>query len=93
MLFADELPPGRQGTSPVSPAQRSASAEDKAHTKQRPGGQPVHSFRTLLVELATLVRNRVRPVSANHTAAFDLNTPPAPLQREALERLGIAGRV
>jgi len=93
MLFADELPPGRKGTSPVSPAQRSASATDKAHTKQRPGGQPVHSFRTLLGELATLVRNRIRPVGADDTAAFDQTTIPTPLQREALDRLGITGRV
>lgn len=93
MLFADELPPGRTSRSPVAPAKRSASAEDKAHTKQRPGGQPVHSFRTLLGELATLVRNRVRPVGADDTAAFELATIPTPLQREALERLGITGRV
>jgi hypothetical protein len=93
MLFADELPPGRKGTSPVSPAQRSASAEDKAHTKQRPGGQPVHSFRTLLAELATLVRNRVRPVGAGDSASFELHTIPTPLQHEALERLGVTARV
>ncbi len=93
MLFTDELPPGRTGHSPVSPAKRSASATDKAHTKQRPGGQPVHSFRTLLGELATLTRNHVRPVGADDTAAFDLTTIPTPLQREALERLGITGRV
>jgi len=93
MLFADALPPGRTGSSPVSPAKRSASATDKAHTKQRPDGQPVHSFRTLLGELATLARNRVRPVGADDTAAFDLTTIPTPLQREALERLGITGRV
>jgi hypothetical protein len=93
MLFADELPPGRTGTSPVSPAQRSAAAEDKAHTKRRPDGQPVHSFRTLLGELATIARNRVRPVGADGTATFDLHTIPTPLQREALDRLGITGRV
>jgi transposase len=93
MLFADELPPGRKGTSPVSPAQRSAAAEEKAATKRRPDGQPVHSFRTLLGELATLARNRVRPVGADDTATFDLNTIPTPLQREALDRLGLPGRV
>jgi hypothetical protein len=93
MLFTDELPPGRQGTSPVSPARRSAAAEAKAHTKHRPDGQPVHSFRTLLAELATLARNRVRPVDADDTASFELNTTATPLQREALERLGLTGRV
>jgi hypothetical protein len=89
MLFADELPPGRTSASPVSPAKRSAQAEAKARTKQRPDGQPVHSFRTLLGELATLARNRVRPLGGDDTASFDLLTTPTPLQREALERLGI----
>jgi hypothetical protein len=93
MLFVDERPPGRKGTSPVSPAQRSAAAEEKASTKRRPEGQPVHSFRTLLGELATLARNRVRPVDADDTASFELTTTPTPLQREALERLGVTGRV
>jgi len=93
MLFADEHSPARKGKSPVSPAQRSAAAEDKAHTKRRPDGQPVHSFRTLLGELATIARNRVRPVGAGDTAAFDMNTIPTRLQREALDRLGITGPV
>jgi hypothetical protein len=93
MLFADELPPGRKGDSPVSAAHRSPAADAKALTKRRPDGQPVHSFRTLLGELATIARNRVRPVGADDTAAFDLNTIPTPLQREALDRLGITGRV
>jgi len=93
MLFADELPPARKGTSPVSPAKRSAAAAHKAHAKRRPDGQPAHSFRTLLGELATLVRNRIRPVGADDTAAFDQTTIPTPLQREALDRLGITGRV
>ncbi len=85
--------PGRTSRSPLAPAKRSASAEAKAHTKQRPGGKPVHSFRTLLGELATLARNRVRPVGSDDAAVFDLTTIPTPLQREALERLGITRRV
>ena len=93
LLFADEFPPGRKGTSPVSPAQRSAAAEEKAFTKRRPDGQTVHSFRTLLGDLATLAKNRVRPVGADETATFEINTIPTPLQREALARLGISGRV
>jgi hypothetical protein len=69
--------------------ERSAAAAAQAHTKQRPGGQPVHSFRTLLGELATLARNRVRPVGAHDAACFDLLTTPTPLQREAFQRLGL----
>ena len=93
MIFADEFPPGRKGNSPVSPAQRSAAAQEKALTKRRPDGQRVHSFRTLLGELATLAKNRLRPVGADDDACFDLNTIPTPLQREALDRLGITARM
>jgi len=44
-------------------------------------------------EFARLARNRVRPVGADDTDAFDLTTIPTPLQRETLECLGIAGRM
>jgi transposase len=87
MLFADELPAGRKTASPVSPATRSAAAEAKARTRVRGDGQPVHSFRTLLAELATLARNRVRPAGADDAACFDLLTTPTSLQREAFDRL------
>lgn len=90
MIFADEYPPERKGQSPVSPAQRSAAAADKASSKKRPDGRFVHSFRTLLGELATWTKNRVRP--ADDTSCFELTAIPTPLQREALDRLGITGR-
>jgi transposase len=93
MLFADEFPPGRRGKSPVTPAKRSAAAEEKALSKRRPDGQPVHSFRTLLDDLATLVRNRVRPAGTDDASSFELCTIPTSLQREALDRLGISGRL
>jgi hypothetical protein len=46
--------------SPVAPAKVSAAAKAKAATRKTADGRPVHSFRTLLQDLATLTRNTVR---------------------------------
>jgi len=45
----------------VAPAQRSAAAKLKALTKQTSDGIKVHSFHTLLGDLATIVKNRIQP--------------------------------
>ena len=50
-------PPGPHRTSPVAPAARSPRALAKAATKQTPGDLPVHSFATLLADLATICLN------------------------------------
>ncbi|MFV2063897.1 MAG: hypothetical protein ACC726_10360, partial [Chloroflexota bacterium] len=52
-----------------------------------PDGTPVHSFGTLLSELATLTRNRVVPVGAPDEAAFEIDAIPTPLQARALSLL------
>jgi transposase len=70
----------------VAAAQRSRHAESKAHRKRTDQGWPVHSFQSLLKNLATIVKNRVQPKIAG-TAAFDLTTQPTPLQRRATELL------
>ena len=72
----------------MKPAKRSEAAERKALTKQTAEGAPVHSFRSLLADLATLAINRVQP--ANKAApAFDKLTVATPLQQRALSLLGI----
>jgi hypothetical protein len=49
-------------------------------------GTPAHSFRTLLEELSTLVRNTCRTSApAQGSATFELLTIPNALQRRALE--------
>jgi len=53
-------------------------------------GLPVHSFKTLLTELATLTRNRVVPADADEAAAFDILAEPTPLQARAFELLGVS---
>jgi hypothetical protein len=81
LLFADEDPP--INTDPVAKATRSAHAEHKAQTKRTANGEPCHSYKTLLADLATLTRNTIRP--AGTTATFHKNTEPTPLQRRALD--------
>lgn len=74
-----------QRSSIVAPAQRSLSAQQKALSKQTGDGFPVHSFRTLLADLATLTRNRVRMGEQ----LFDMLATPTTLQDRAFELLQI----
>ena len=72
--------------SPVAKAQPSPAARRKARTKQTDDGVPVHSFRTLLADLATLTRNTVRFA---RSASFPLLATPTAIQRRALDLLGL----
>ena len=72
----------------VAPAVRSASAERKSQTRSTMDGLPVHSFRDLLSNLATLCKNRVSPGSGVDVS-FDQYTRPTPLQQRALELLDV----
>ena len=74
-----------QRSSIVAPAQRSLSAQQKALSKQTVDGFPVHSFRTLLADLATLTRNRVRMGEQ----LFDMLATPTTLQERAFELLQV----
>jgi hypothetical protein len=86
LLFADEDQAAKAHRDPVAPAQRSAAAREKASTHTRADGEPVHSFRTLIEELATLVRNTCRMLGeAAQSATFDSLTTPSSLQRRAFE--------
>ncbi len=76
----------------VAPAQRSAAAKRKASSKRCDDGAPVHSFQTALADLATIVRNRMRPREAD-SATFLVTTTPTPVQRRALDLLGVSLRV
>ena len=48
----------------------------------------MHSFRTLLEDLATIVRNQVVPRIPG-ARPFTIVTRPTPLQQQALDRLGV----
>ena len=90
ILFDDEDPEaGRQlRDSVVAPSQRSPQALRKAHRKRTVEGGPVHSFQTLLSDLATISKNRIQPQLPG-SAAFDKITRPTSLQQRALDLLGV----
>ena len=90
ILFDDDDPAAAEARrpSPVAPARPSRSARDKAARRRTPEGLPVHSFRTLLADLATLTRNRVRPAASGAPAA-DVLARPTPLQAEAFRLLRV----
>lgn len=88
VLFDDEeLPSLRQNRHPVRPAQTSLSAKAKKSSRQTPDGLPVHSFKSLLAELATLCRHTCR-IKGSSTPSFSQITIPTPLQQKALSLLG-----
>ena len=90
LLFDDEDKPAaeKRRASVVAPAQRSTSAQAKTHNKRTQDDLPVHSFQTLLSDLATIVSNRVQPKDAS-TPAFDIITTPTALQQRALDLLQV----
>ena len=90
LLFRDETPPERTGA--VAPPGRSAAARAKEGTHHTPDGLPVHSFRSLLVELGTLTRNRVVLAGSDERAAFDIPAEATPLQARALALAGAPPR-
>ena len=67
---------------------RSTKALAKVHSRRLEDGNVVHSFRTLLSELTTIVRNTCRPPgTAADTATFEMTTRPNPTQARAAELL------
>ena len=72
--------------SPVAKAQPSPAAKRKVRTKRTDDGLPVHSFRTLLADLATIARNRV---SFGKAGEFTVTTRPTAIQQRALDLLGV----
>ena len=92
ILFDDDDTDGAQAkrSSIVSPATSSDSAQAKASTKKSPDGLPVHSFRTLLSDLATVTKNQVENDARG--LSFVSITHPTPLQHKAFNLLGINPR-
>ena len=78
-----------QRTSVVAKAERSPAAVTKQTTGQTEDGLPVHSFRTLLADLATLTRNTL-VTAIDPERSFILSARPTALQHKALDLLGLA---
>ncbi len=90
LLFQDDDPAAARARrdTPVEPAEVSERARRKADTKTTPEGFPVHSFPTLLGDLANLVLNRVR-LPTQEKAAITIATEPTELQRRAFDLLDV----
>jgi hypothetical protein len=94
LLFTDDDKPAASAarTSPVAPAARSPRAQAKAATKHTPGDLAVHSFATLLADLATICLNTIAAADPA-LPGFRLVTTPTALQRQAFELLGVSHRL
>ena len=75
-------------TSPVAKARRSAAADSKAESGRAADGLPVHSFRTLLGDLATLTRNTLA-TKGGTPVTFTAYATPTAVQKKAFELLGV----
>jgi hypothetical protein len=89
LLFEDHDQPAAavSRTSPVAAAQVSPAARAKARARKTDDGEPVHSFRTLLADLATLTRNTMR---LGEALPFTALSRPTAIQQRAFDLLGIA---
>ena len=90
LLFEDEQLPGeRQRRDPILPATSSESAQAKKRTKQTAEGLPVHSFATLLADLASRARVTYSLKADSSSPTFQQVPPPSPLQAKAYELLNL----
>jgi hypothetical protein len=89
LLFDDHDRPAAAAArpSPVAAAKVSPAAQSKAARKYTADGRPVHSFRSLLRDLATLTRNLIRFGEAPPVIML---ARPTTLQHHAFERLAVA---
>ncbi|MHB8563147.1 MAG: IS1634 family transposase [Acidiferrobacteraceae bacterium] len=84
LMFADEDQEAKETRDPVAPAQRSLAAQSKASRHRQEDGTPVHSFHTLLADLATVTRNTCcAPMAGLNAPSFSVTTTPTPLQERA----------
>ena len=90
MLFDDTDPDdaAARRRSVVAPAERSKAAIKKQTTGMTPDGLPVHSFCTLLADLATLARNTI-VTAINPNYPLTVVTRPTPVQQKAFDLLGL----
>ncbi|AQH05064.1 hypothetical protein A9R05_39180 (plasmid) [Burkholderia sp. KK1] len=91
MLFDDEYVEFARATrvSPVAKARRSDHAKAKDATRPSDDGLPVHSFRTLLDDLATRAYN-VCHTPLNPKAKIVMITRPTPVQEKAFRLLNVS---
>ena len=91
MLFDDTDKEAAEAlrSSVVAQAQRSPAAVTKQTTGSTPDGLPVHSFRSLLADLATVARNTLT-TAITPLHPLTVLTKPTTIQQKAFDLLGIA---
>ena len=67
---------------------RSKAANRKARSKRMDDGLPVHSFRSLLADLATVTRNTMA-IATSPDATFVIYPQFTPVQARAFQLLGV----
>ena len=88
LMFADTEQEAKATRDPVAPAKRSKAALAKAARHTLDDGTPVHSFSTLMAEMATIVRNTCRTPHAGPDApTFEVLTTPNANQQRTFELL------
>ena len=92
VLFDDEESEEvkRASSDVVSPAKRSKKALSKARKKKTQDNLPVHSFSTLMTDLATITLNTINSKLDGTDITFEKITQPTPLQQKALDLLGVS---
>jgi hypothetical protein len=90
MLYddADKQAAAAERPSVVAKARRSAEALTKETTGRTADGLRVHSFRSLLADLATLTRSTVS-TALNENYTFTVDTRPTPIHNKAFQLLGV----
>jgi hypothetical protein len=94
ILFDDHDKAAAEATraSIVTKAERSNAADRKAATKRTHDDLPVHSFRSLLADLATVTRNTMA-MTQSRDAAFVLYPKLTPAQDRAFQLLGVPAKL
>src|ERR1700722_4978901 len=86
--YTDKAEAEAQRRSVVAQAQRSKAATKKQTIGLTEDGLPVHSFHSLLADLATLARDTITTAITPHYPLTVL-TRPTPVQQKAFDLLGI----
>ena len=91
ILFYDHDKPAARAkrTDPVA-ARNVQTPRWPRHPANHQDDYPVHSFTSLLADLATICANHIQP--AHDVPAFTMITTPTPLQRRAFELLDVSHR-
>ncbi|MEW6496589.1 MAG: IS1634 family transposase [Cyanobacteriota bacterium] len=92
LLFDDEkvtVEPEKT-SSVVAPSKRSKKARAKAATKKTLEKLPVHSFRTMIADLGSIVKNKFQSNGLEASLTFEKITQPTVLQQKAMELLDVS---